>query len=538
MTSVFVLALFLQQAPAEVKPATLEGIVTHSASQTPIRKAKVTLTSVGAADAAATAETADDGKFILKDIKPGRYRLAAEKSGYQTSAYGAKKPGDAVGQTLRIDSGSSLTALSIPLPKHGIIAGKILDQDGEPVPRTLVMAMNNIYINGKRTRLPAGTVPVMSNDLGEYRIGQLPPGKYIICAIPEGGYQPNTAVSPGPAKGGESPGNTCFPNVPNLSEATQLEIKDSSEVPGIDIRMLKNRTVSIKGRVNGVPANAAAVTLLNLTPKDSGPMGRAMGPRAMLQGADGRFEFKNVVPGSYTLQTLPTGLGSIPYVVKQVVEVGDQPIDDLNVPALLPFEVKGQIQAEPSPDLKLASVKVVAQPSDDIVTTVSLTSPSDNGEFVMANIVPGRFRLAFGGLPSTHYIKEIRLGEQVVAGDDPELTNPATPVTVVVAVSKAEISGSVRNEKGEAAPGAIIGLVPEPRRPFRQRVARADQSGTFRLQNVAPGEYLLFAFDQLENGVLDDEEFLKPLLSKAKRVKVQDDAGQSVDLRITPFAER
>jgi len=55
---------------------------------------------------------------------------------------------------------------------------------------------------------------------------------------------------------------------------------------------------------------------------------------------------------------------------------------------------------------------------------------------------------------------------------------------------------------------------------------------------VPPGEYLLLAFDQLENGVLDDEEFLKPLISKAKRVKVQDDAGQSVDLKITPYAER
>jgi hypothetical protein len=538
MTSVLVLAMFFQQTPADVKPATLEGTVMHAAAQTPIRKAKVSLTAAGSTEAAATAETGDDGKFTLKDIKPGRYRLTAEKSGYQTTAYGAKKAGDPVGQTLRIDAGSSMTALSISLPKFGVIAGKILDQEGEPVAKTLVLALNNIYVNGKRTRLPAGAVPIMSNDLGEYRIGQLPPGKYIICAIPEGGYQPNMTVSEGPAKSGESTGNTCFPNVPNPNEATALEIKDSAEVPGIDIRMLKNRTVSIKGRVNGVPTNSAAVTLLNLTPKDSGPIGRAMGPRAVLQGSDGRFEFKNVPSGSYTLQTLPTGLGSIPFVVKQNIDIGDQPINDLNVPAFIPFEVKGHIEAEASPDLKLPSLKVIAQPADDIVTTLSLTSPLDNGDFVLANIVPGKFRLAITGLPATHYVKEIRVGEQTITGDDPDLTNAATPVTVRVATSKAEISGSVRNEKGEAAPGATVSLIPEPRRPFRQRLGRADQNGTFRLQNVPPGEYLLLAFDQLENGVLEDEEFLKPLISKAKRVKVQDDAGQAFDLRITPYAER
>lgn len=61
------LAFFLMQAPAEQKLATLEGVVTHAATQTPIRKAKVGLSAIGF-EGGGTVETGDDGKFSFKDV--------------------------------------------------------------------------------------------------------------------------------------------------------------------------------------------------------------------------------------------------------------------------------------------------------------------------------------------------------------------------------------------------------------------------------------------------------------------------------------
>ena len=85
MFAILPIALLFFQEP---KLATIEGTVTHSSSKVPIRKAKVTVSSLRG-QMSNTAETGDDGKFIVKDVQPGRYRITAERSGYETTAYRA-----------------------------------------------------------------------------------------------------------------------------------------------------------------------------------------------------------------------------------------------------------------------------------------------------------------------------------------------------------------------------------------------------------------------------------------------------------------
>lgn len=534
------MALLLFQAPVEPKLATLEGVVTHAATQTPIRKAKVGLTAIGF-EGGGTVETADDGKFTFKDVKPGRYRLTAEKAGYETTAYGARKPGEGGGQVLRVDAGAAMTTLSIALPKQGVIAGKVIDADSEPVAKALVLALAKIYNQGKEIWLPRGAIPVMTDDLGVYRVGQLPPGKYIVCAMPSGWVQPT------PPEGNLKPAveefstTTCFPNVAEQNEATALEIKDSTEVPGIDIRMIRAKTVTVQGRLTGLPTSGSgSATILNLNTKTSGPIGNATHPRTIVMSADGKFEFKNVVPGSYILHSLPTGLGNAPYVVKAQVEIGEQPVTELLVPVVAPFELKTHIAAEPGPELKLASVRLVLTPADGIQSALAMGSANADGDLTISNVVPGRHRINLQGLASTHYVARVRLGEQVVEGDELEIPNAAVPLNLEFALAKAEVSGVARTGKGEPAPGVGVALIPEPRKPFRMKFARTDQNGVFKIANVAPGEYVAISLEAFDSGggALENEEYLKPLLPKSKKIKVLDAGSQQVELTVQAVPAR
>ena len=130
MLFLLALAMLFQEAPADApKLATLDGTVVQTSTRIPIRKAKVTLTQTGWTDAAYSAESGDDGKYTIKDVKPGRYTLKAEKAGYEPTAYGARRAGSAFGEVIQVNTGASLTNLTVALPKHGAIAGKVLDAD-------------------------------------------------------------------------------------------------------------------------------------------------------------------------------------------------------------------------------------------------------------------------------------------------------------------------------------------------------------------------------------------------------------------------
>ena len=266
-------------------------------------------------------------------------------------------------------------------------------------------------------------------------------------------------------------------------------------------------------------------------------MGSAMGARALLQGAETHSNSRTFPPGSYTLNTLATGLGGASYVVKQPLEIGTDSIEDLPVSAVTPFEMKGHLTADASPELKLPSIKIYALPVDEVIAALVMGSPQDSGDFTLTNLTPGRFKLALTGFPSTYYVKDIALGNQAVTGDEVEIPNGAAPLSITLGQSKAEVVGAVRDDKGNPLKGAFIALQSDPKRPFHQKGTLTDGSGVFRLANVPPGEYYLFATDDIPAGALEDEEFIKPFLSKAKHIRVSEGARVNQDLELLPSHE-
>jgi hypothetical protein len=65
--------------PKAAKPATLNGRVLNQSSQ-PIAGARVTVSGID------SAVTDAQGKFVMRNLKPGQYRVAATSSGYRTES--------------------------------------------------------------------------------------------------------------------------------------------------------------------------------------------------------------------------------------------------------------------------------------------------------------------------------------------------------------------------------------------------------------------------------------------------------------------
>src|SRR5271170_2935547 len=83
--AVFLAALFLFRAAAQDQNGSVIGVVVDSVSHQPLRKALVTLefpTTPGLDPQWKQSHTDDAGTFSFHNLKPGQYRIAAERRDY------------------------------------------------------------------------------------------------------------------------------------------------------------------------------------------------------------------------------------------------------------------------------------------------------------------------------------------------------------------------------------------------------------------------------------------------------------------------
>jgi hypothetical protein len=124
-----------------------------------------------------------------------------------------------------------------------------------------------------------------------------------------------------------------------------------------------------------------------------------------------------------------------------------------------------------------------------------------DGSFIVQAMHPGLFHFFVDqeNMPEGWYVSSVTSGGRDVLRDGLEVTGAIlNPIEITVANDGAEIQGVARDGDGALVPDARIVLIP----PVNRRgafasfpVAVADQSGTFVLEDVPPGEYRVLALE-------------------------------------------
>src|SRR5258708_24727636 len=119
------------------------------------------------------------GHFLLDEVDAGGYVLTAYRPGYTEQSYSPQ--GDPKHWAiLTLDTGQKLKELVFKLMPEGVISGRILDADGDPLAGATVACMRFRYVNGKRRLNPYEETS--SDDLGEFRLRLSMAGKGLISA--------------------------------------------------------------------------------------------------------------------------------------------------------------------------------------------------------------------------------------------------------------------------------------------------------------------------------------------------------------------
>ena len=528
-------------APPTVRPedkCQLEGTVVNAVTGEPLKKAHLTLRPLGAPNGVPYGAMTDNGgHFLIDDVDPGRYNFSASRNGFVNQNYSPQ--GSTNRSTLlALGNGQKLKEIVFKLTPQGVISGRILDEDGEPLSNVAVQGMVYGYQRGRRQLM--GQSGTSTNDLGEFRLFGLRPGKYVISATYQSREmfiaEPERTVGTAPEEGY---GTTYYPNSTNPDNASALEITPGAQISGINMTLVRVRTVRIKGHVNvGTVSQTRRNINVMLTPRDN--IGFGM-PRAMARGIDaqGNFQLRGVTPGSYILRANYMEENK-QYSARLPLEVGTSNIEGLELELQPPAEVEGHIVVEENGDLNGARLNVSLLPKMMIpMMGVNGGLVKDDQTFKLMNVSPDPYDLNVFGLPESFYLKSIRLGQQDVTETGVDFTQgvSAEQITVVINPNGGQIDGAVQNAKGDAAVGATVTLIPSAEHrsiSWMYKTANTDQNGHFTIKGVRPGECKIYAWEDIEQGAQQDPDFVKPHESAGEAVSVKESSHETVQLKVVP----
>jgi len=530
-----VLLLASQQqppAPPETKPedlCTVEGQVQSSATGAPIRKAEITLRGserpAGAMAMPTTYTAAADvgGKFVIKDVEPGKYRLSIHRTGFVDAQYGARGPGRG-GAVISLQKAQKLKDLLVQLIPQAVIAGRVVDEKNEPAVSVEVSAKRYIYSNGKKQLSPTGSS--MTNDLGEYRIYGLAPGRYYLVGA-NVSYEYEASVDRSAMPLIENYVPTYYPGTADPAAAVPVEVGAGDQLRGANLTLARARTFRVRGHVAGRPN----VNLSFFLRGQSRWIARTINRMTDKQG---NFEINDVQPGAYTL--LATAWNDQKtYSARRDIDVSEENVDNVLLTLEPGIEIQGAVAAEGQTTPDLNAVFVVLR---DDGGEFSAGGQVHDGAFTIDNVALGSYKLRVIRLPDGYWLKSVKMGEQEVKESGIDLTRgPAGPIAVIIAPNAGQVGGTVLTEKQQPAAGATVVLVPEPSLRDREeayQTTATDQYGSFTLKNIAPGEYKLFAWEDVEYGEYMDPEFLKPVEDRGQSVGIQEGSRETMQLNLIP----
>lgn len=539
------------QAKPESDPkklGSIEGTVVDATTGAPIARVvmRATATSASAGVSMAgppqshSATTDAEGKFSFLALEAGKYFLTGERIGYVRQPYGSRIGMMSMGTPLTVKAGEKLTGIDFRLMRQAVIAGRITDDEGDPVQHASVMVTQSSPMSNR----PIFMQSAQTNDLGEYRIASLLPGRYLVrvdSRFGSPGAQEGSSAKP-PEEGVLRNVPTFYPSATDPAAATSLTLAAGQEATGIDIRIAKARTFQISGKLVGLSANARVqVGLQRARGANDGSGSYLGGSGGGAVKPDGSFVASSVQPGAYDLIAVQYDGGRPAVVGRSVVTVANTNVEDIVVTIRPPIEVTGRVIVEgddvtkPTGQLMLASLS----------RTPMMVEPAriqDDGGFKFAQVPRDKVMPILMGMPRNAYVKSVLLGgvDVVENGLDLNAADSAVNLEIKIHAKGASIDGQASDAEGKPMPGSMVLLLPHPFRSdhpslllFR-KTASSDQNGRFSITGVAPGEYRLYAWDTTIPTINDlTAEQLRPYDKNAVAVKAKEGAAERVEVKVS-----
>ena len=325
--------------------------------------------------------------------------------------------------------------------------------------------------------------------------------------------------------------------------------------------------------IDSATGNPAGGAVVRLIPRE--PPGQTLTIPSATAGADGTFEVVGVLPIAYSVLVTstsppialaqpgqpppPAGARPGPTNAYAVIDAGKSDVNALTLVSSPGVDVPWRASFDEGvDDAAIAQLRIMLVRDPDIIGPrpvggvisagwtgvpngfVTATSqPAPTGGFVLRNVPFGDYRMTVGGLPSGAYLKSIRQGNRDVLRDGISiLTAVNNPVEIILGKDGGELEGRVINRAREPEGNVPVVLVPSnrSRRDLYQKKS-TDVNGRFKFDGVMPGQYKVFAWEDVITGAWQDAEFLRTYETRGVTVDVGTRSPATAEVEVIPWSD-
>lgn len=474
--------------------------------------------------------TSDEaGLFCFNVVAPSQYTVSAKKSGYMETAYGAASAFES-GAIVSIKGSQGYAPIELRLIPQAVLTGRVYDPDGEPVDQGSVVVVSQVALRGKYRTVAMRTVAV--NDVGEFRIAQLPPGQYYVRFQPASrpplapniaGHQSVSSRMPRLIK-------TFYPSATSMAQAAPVMLHAGETISNIVITAQRHHTYAIRGRLAGL-GGVREGAMMNISPADEEQAFMIAGGGNLRE--DNTFEFGDLSPQDYTI----TYLDQSSNYVQAPVTLGDSDVLNVVIRAAPSVQVKGRINMAGSTHVDLAKLKVALKPAADrLVSPVVTAKVGDNGMVTFDQPIPAGAYVLRVQCPEGSYVKSVQYGGVDVTDGIINISETAGDLAIVISSETGQLEVRVDQDNG-AGGGSLYYIVARSQtvgdgQGLYMAVTRDD--GTVVVKNMAPGRYRAYAFRSADFTAVRAAETLEALQEFSKTVDVGADTTGSLSVRVVP----
>jgi Carboxypeptidase regulatory-like domain len=493
------------------------GTVVNEATGEPIPRAMVTLQG----SPMRSAFSDSNGGFTIEGVPAGRYTLQGQKPGF----FGPQERGSRSMQSVEV--GSNGGPVTLKLAAENVVFGRLTDVNGQPVESVSLHLTRRVLRNGvSKLELRSSST---SDDDGTFRFPSLQPGTYYLSAGPDV-VRRETLFGDASVLRTGWPG-LYYPQAPDIPSAAPIHLTSGQQVQA-DMVMNRVPLYTVSGLVAGfLPGQGVSLQVQNSS-------GDSVGAGVSFHEATGEFEI-HLPAGSYQLKAFSqAGEQQLRSDVRITVEkdltqlqIALQPAVSILIHARMEDHAqdasqsassRGFVPARGTNEPPPVSVHLISSdPGGSDVYSVN-SGTQNNRTLSLRSIEPGRYTAEispYGGW----YVESAQCGNANLLSEDLVVTI-GTSCTLELSLRndggtlRAQVEGSQTTGSGMALLVPARGRrAPRPMPFYSSDPASPAQVG---LTGIAPGDYLLYAFDTPEGVEYSNSEVLRSYSSQATPVTI------------------